>query len=85
MNVKILSPIILFFVFFFMLCEQVPRQTETRKIGQASYILLGPNSYYLFTNKDTSIDEILKPEKSKELERITLIIRTLEFRVKSFG
>ncbi|MBP6741060.1 MAG: hypothetical protein KA146_13770, partial [Leptospiraceae bacterium] len=69
MNVKILSPIILFFVFFFMLCEPVPRQTGTRKIGQADYILLGPDSYYLFTNKDTSIDEILKLEKSKEFRK----------------
>ncbi|MBL0266449.1 MAG: hypothetical protein IPQ05_21945 [Leptospiraceae bacterium] len=69
MNVKILSPIILFFVFFFMLCEPIPKETGIGKIGQASYILLGPNSYYLFTNKDTSIDEILKPEKSKEFRK----------------
>ena len=65
MNVKILSPIIL----FFMLCEPIPKETGIGKIGQASYILLGPNSYYLFTNKDTSIDEILKPEKSKEFRK----------------
>ena len=69
MNVKILSPIILFFVFFFMLCEPIPIETGTGKIGQADYKLLGPNSYYLFTNKDTSIDEILKPEKSKEFRK----------------
>ena len=69
MNVKILSPIILFFVFFFMLCEPIPIETGTGKIGQADYKLLGPNSYYLFTNKDTSIDEILKPEKSNEFRK----------------
>ena len=69
MNVKKLSPIILFFVFFFMLCEPIPIETGTGKIGQADYKLLGPNSYYLFTNKDTSIDEILKPEKSKEFRK----------------
>ena len=70
MNVKILSPIILFFVFFFMLCEPIPiEKTGTGKIGQADYKLLGPNSYYLFTNKDTSIDEILKLEKSKEFRK----------------
>ena len=52
-----------------MLCEPIPIETGTGKIGQADYKLLGPNSYYLFTNKDTSIDEILKLEKSKEFRK----------------
>ena len=52
-----------------MLCEPIPIETGTGKIGQADYKLLGPNSYYLFTNKDTSIDEILKPEKSNEFRK----------------
>lgn len=68
MNIKILSLILFYLVLFFNLCSPTHAEVETSK-ATSEYILLGPNSYYLFRDYNVPLKEILKPETIKEFRK----------------
>ena len=68
MNIKILSLILFYLVLFFNLCSPTHAEVETSK-ATSKYILLGPNSYYLFRDYNVPLKEILNQKRSKEFRK----------------
>lgn len=69
MNGKILSFIMIFSVLLFSSCRPADSSAEKLRQVHHGHMLLGADSFYMFTEKEESLEEILKPERSAQFRK----------------